>query len=286
MRVRSTLLLLAPAILLTIVLLVVPVGYLFRYSFYQADIANQITGSFSLERFNTIFTDTFYLGVLGKTLLLSLTVTIIALIVGLPLAVYVWRASPRMRLPFTILVLSPLFISIVVSSYGWIVILGTKGIVNNLLLALGLIDAPIKLLYTNTAIAIGLTHLVIPFMMLPILSNLERIEPALPEAAAVLGASPLRVWTDVLLPLLVPGIAAGTNIVFALAMSAYVTPAVLGPSGPNFITTLIYDHFVRLFDWPIGSALAVVLFLLSMTVIAIYSVLLSRFGLKTLGSRA
>jgi putative spermidine/putrescine transport system permease protein len=286
MRVRSILLLLAPAILLTLVLLVVPVGYLFRYSFYQADIANQITGSFSLERFSTIFTDTFYIGVLGKTLLLSLIVTIIALIVGLPLAVYAWRASPRMRLPFTILVLSPLFISIVVSSYGWIVILGTKGIVNNLLLALGLIDAPIKLLYTNTAIAIGLTHLVIPFMMLPILSNLERIEPALPEAAAVLGASPLRVWTDVLLPLLVPGIAAGTNIVFALAMSAYVTPAVLGPSGPNFITTLIYDHFVTLFDWPTGSALAVVLFLLSMTVIAIYSVLLSRYGLKTLGSRA
>ena len=142
-----------------------------------------------------------------------------------------------------------------------------------------------KLLYTNTAIMIGLVHLVIPFMVLPILANLERIEGALAEAAATLGANPFRVWTQVLLPLLVPGIAGGTNIVFALAMSAYVTPAVLGPSGPNFITTLIYQHFVTLFDWPTGSALAVVLFALSMTVITVYSLALSRLGFKTLGNR-
>lgn len=285
MRGRSIVLLLTPALLLTAFLLVVPVGFLFRYSLYQTDISNEISSSATLVNFTKVFGDTFYLSILGKTLLLSFTVTVLALLIGLPLAVYIWRASRRLKLPFTVLVLSPLLVSIVVSSYGWIVILGTRGIVNNLLLSFGLISEPAKLLYTNAAIVIGLTHLVIPFMVLPILSNLERIESALPEAAATLGASPLRVWSEVLLPLLVPGIAAGTNIVFALAMSAYVTPAVLGPSGPNFITTLIYQHFVALYDWPTGSALAVILFALSMAVIAIYSVALSRLGLRTLGSR-
>lgn len=285
MRGRSIVLLLTPALLLTAFLLVVPVGFLFRYSLYQTDISNEISSSATLVNFTKVFGDTFYLSILGKTLLLSFTVTVLALLIGLPLAVYIWRASRRLKLPFTVLVLSPLLVSIVVSSYGWIVILGTRGIVNNLLLSFGLISEPAKLLYTNAAIVIGLTHLVIPFMVLPILSNLERIESALPEAAATLGASPLRVWSEVLLPLLVPGIAAGTNIVFALAMSAYVTPAVLGPSGPNFITTLIYQHFVTLYDWPTGSALAVILFALSMAVIAIYSVALSRLGLRTLGSR-
>lgn len=285
MRGRSIVLLLTPALLLTALLLVVPVGFLFRYSLYQTDISNEISSSATLVNFTKVFGDTFYLSILGKTLLLSFTVTVLALLIGLPLAVYIWRASRRLKLPFTVLVLSPLLVSIVVSSYGWIVILGTRGIVNNLLLSFGLISEPAKLLYTNAAIVIGLTHLVIPFMVLPILSNLERIESALPEAAATLGANPLRVWSEVLLPLLVPGIAAGTNIVFALAMSAYVTPAVLGPSGPNFITTLIYQHFVTLYDWPTGSALAVILFALSMAVIAIYSVALSRLGLRTLGSR-
>jgi putative spermidine/putrescine transport system permease protein len=285
MKLRSIMLLLSPSILLTSLLLLLPVGYLFRYSFYQTDIANEISSSFTLTNFGKLLTDSFYLQIMGKTLLLSLAVTVAALIIGLPLAAYLWRASRRMKFPLTILVLSPLLVSIVVSSYGWIVILGTKGIVNNLLLAAGLIDAPIKLLYTNTAIMIGLTHLVIPFMVLPILSNLERIEGALAEAAATLGANQFQVWKEVLLPLLVPGIAGGTNIVFALAMSAYVTPAVLGPSGPNFITTLIYQQFVTLFDWPTGAALAVVLFVISMTVIALYSVFLTRFGLRTLGVR-
>jgi putative spermidine/putrescine transport system permease protein len=285
MRSRSIALLLSPALLLTFVLLIVPVGFLFRYSFYQTDISNQIVGGLSLANFGKVLSDSFYLQIFGKTLLLSFAVTAFALIIGLPLAVYMWRASRKMRVPFTILILSPLLVSIVVSSYGWIVILGTKGVVNNFLLAVGLIDAPVKLLYTNTAIVIGLIHLVIPFMVLPILSNLERIEGVLAEAAATLGANPFRVWTQILLPLLVPGIAAGTNIVFALAMSAYVTPAVLGPSGPNFITTLIYQHFVTLFDWPTGSALAVGLFVLSMTVIAAYTIVLSLFSVRTAVSR-
>jgi putative spermidine/putrescine transport system permease protein len=285
MQLRSITLLLMPSILLTVLLLVVPVGFLFRYSFYQLDISSQITGGFSFANFTKLLADRYYLEIIGKTLMLSFVVTMLALIIGLPLAAYLWKASRRIRFPLTILILSPLLVSIVVSSYGWIVILGTKGIVNNLLLAVGLIEAPVKLLYTNTAITIGLVHLVIPFMVLPILSNLERIDAAVTEAAAVLGANPLRVWTQILLPLLIPGIAGGTNIVFALAMSAYVTPAVLGPNGPNFITTLIYQHFVTLFDWATGSALAVILFLLSMTVIMLYSAFLSRLGLRALGHR-
>jgi len=177
-QLRSITLLLLPSILLTVLLLIVPVGFLFRYSFYQLDISNQITDGFSFANFTKLLTDRYYLEIVGKTLLLSFIVTVFALVIGLPLAAYLWKASRRIRFPLTILLLSPLLVSIVVSSYGWIVILGTKGIVNNLLLRVGLIESPVKLLYTNTAITIGLVHLVIPFMVLPILSNLERIDPA------------------------------------------------------------------------------------------------------------
>jgi len=275
---RTGVLLLAPAILLMVALLVLPVGYLIRFSFFLGQTGVQTTGGFTLANYEKLFGDGFYLAILWKTLWVSFVVTVISAVTGYPLAHFMWKASKRWRAPFTILVLSPLLVSIVISSYGWIVILGNNGVVNQLLQYLGLTTAPIKLMYTNFAIVVGLVHIVTPFMVLSILAALEKIDPLLSEASATLGANRFRTLWYVILPLALPGIGAGTTIVFSLAISAYVTPAVMGGSGPNFITTLIYHQFVTLFNWPFGSTVAAVLLAVALTVVFLYVRVLSRLG--------
>ena len=155
---------------------------------------------------------------------------------------------------------------------------GNNGIINRLLLTLGAADSPVKLIYTNAAIVVGLVHITLPFMILSILAALERIDEFLPEAASTLGANPIQVLRHVILPLAVPGFAAGTTVVFCLSMSAYVTPAVLGGSGPNFITTLIYNEFITQLNWPVGAALASLLLLISLSVVFGYIRFMSRLN--------
>ena len=179
----------------------------------------------------------------------------------------------------TLLVLSPLLVSVVVSAFGWVVLLGSKGLINQALVGLGLTSEPRPLLYTQFSLAVGLVHVLLPFMVLSLLAALEKIDPILVDAGLMLGASRLSIWRKVLLPLTMPGIVAGTIVVFALAVSSYVTPAVLGPNGPNFITTLIYQDFVNLYDWGAGSALAVILLAATALIILLYTAWLSRlFG--------
>jgi putative spermidine/putrescine transport system permease protein len=134
------------------------------------------------------------------------------------------------------------------------------------------------LIYTDAAIVVGLTHITLPFMVLSIAAALERIENVLPEAAATLGANSWQVLRYVILPLALPGFAAGTTIVFCLSLSAYVTPTVLGGSGPNFITTLIYNEFITQLRWPVGAALAFILLAVSLTAVFIQIRVMARIG--------
>lgn len=275
---RHALLLIAPAALLTMAFLVLPLFYLLRFSFLDGDFVTGDPGDFTLDAYLEVLSSTYFLGVIGRTFLISLIVTVVALLTGFPLAALMWRVPAFWRSPLTILVLSPLLVSMVASSYGWIVILGDKGVINNTLSNLGLISTPLKLLYTNGAIVIGLVHVVLPFMVLSLLAALDRIEPHLSEAAAILGANRARIWWHILLPLCVPGIGAGVTLTFALSISAYVTPAILGPSGPNFITTLIYQHFINLYEWGKGSVLAFLLLVISVLIVLSFSAVISRMS--------
>jgi len=274
--------LLAPGALLLLVMLVGPVLFLLSYSFapggsMYADFSDGPTA----ENYADVLSDGFYLGIIGKTVLVSLAVTLASVLIGWPLAYFLWRLPARRKSLGTLAVIAPLIISIPVRNYGWMVILGDQGLVNQLLGGLGLIQAPLRLMFTDFAAGLGLTHVLMPFVVLSVLAALERIPDGLAEAAETLGAPRLVALREVILPLSMPGVMAGAVLVFCVAVSSYVTPALMGPSGARYAATLIYQQFVSLFDWPRGAAIATVL--LAVTAAALMGILLLGHGRRAGG---
>ncbi len=249
-----------PALFVLVVLFFAPLWQILDLSLREGVAGStRLQPGHSLASYVRVLTDVYYLGVLARTVLLSLGVTATCVLLGFPLSYFLWRAEPRVKGLLTLLVVAPVLISIVVRAYGWIVLLGDNGLLNQLLVALGLVDTPLQIMYSPLAVFIGLLHVQFPFMVLSILAAMERIDPFLIAAAETLGASRLRAVVSVILPLAVPGIITGTILVFTLCMTAFVTPVFLGGSGTQVMTTLVYGQFTTAFNWPLGSALAVVL---------------------------
>lgn len=276
---RGPLLLLVPACAVLLVLLVLPVGYLLEFSLHTAIPGRlQVAPGLTLANYARIFLDPFHRGVVVNTVGLSVLVTLLTLVAGFPLAYFLWSAPARWKGLLTMLVVAPLLVSIVVRTYGWMVILGDNGVVNDLLRALRIVDEPIQMMFTGFAVVVGLTHIELPFMVLSILAALERIDPSMSEAAETLGASRWRTIRHVILPLSVSGIAAGTTLVFSLSISAFVTPALMGGSGTRVLTTLIYQQFVTVFNWPFGAAVAAVLLAVALGIIGVSLRVMTRRG--------
>jgi putative spermidine/putrescine transport system permease protein len=269
-------LLLFPPLAVFLVLFLVPLANLFALSFFGFDRVTGHLGGFTLENYAKFLRDPFYLEILGRTLKLGLLATLAALVLGYPVAFHLSRAGGRTRAYLMLGILAPLLISVVVRSFGWLVILGPNGLVNSTLARLGLIEAPLRLLYTETAIVVGLTHVFLSFMVLSIAAALDRIDPALIRAAQNLGASPLHAFLRVSLPLSLPGVAAGCLIVFTLSTSAFITPALLGGPRVKVMSFLAYQQTLLLTDWPYGSAIAFILLTLTGAVVLLYLRVLER----------
>ncbi|WP_295552487.1 ABC transporter permease [uncultured Pseudacidovorax sp.] len=213
----------------------------------------------TLANYARLMRSDFYLGIVGRTLWLSALTTLLTAVFGMVLGLSVWRARPSVRGMLLVMILAPLLVSIVARTYGWVVLLGDKGALNSVLMALGLTDEPLRIMYTQPAVLIGLVHVFLPFMVLSLLGALDRIDPLLTEAAATLGASRWHVFRHVILPLAVPGLASGTIIVFSLSMSSYVTPALMGGSRSGLMTTFIYQQFSVTMNWHFGATMVAVL---------------------------
>jgi putative spermidine/putrescine transport system permease protein len=259
-RIPVALWLLLPACALLVLGMLIPVGQVLWMSLNPPEAGVMAPGmDLTLQNYQRYFNSDFYLGVLFKTLWLSGLTTLITAALGMLLALSVWRAAPRWRGLMVIAILAPLLVSIVARTYGWIVVLGDKGVLNTLLVGVGLLDEPVKIMYTPAAVLIGLVHVFLPFMVLSLLGSLDRIDPALGEAAGSLGASRWATVRHVLLPLAVPGLASGSIIVFSLAMSSYVTPALMGGSRSGVLTTFIYQQFSVTMNWHFGATLVAIL---------------------------
>jgi putative spermidine/putrescine transport system permease protein len=260
-------LMLLPVLALCVVVVAAPLANLLVQSLSSADGH----AGFTLGNYTRFFTDPFFLSVLGRTFRIAALVVVLCLIIGWPVAYFLARSSGRARVFLTLIVLAPLLISVVVRTFGWVVVLGRNGVVNNLLVALGVLDEPARLLYNEGAVLLGMVHMLMPLMVLPIAAALDNVDPALARAAQNLGAGFWQVLFRVWLPLSLPGIVAGTIITFSLAASAFVTPVILGGARMKFMSSLIYQYNVTLLDWPFGSALSIILLTLTLALVTAYT---------------
>lgn len=236
---------------------------LFLLAFYAYPVAAMMfrsvaEPSWTIENFSRIFESSVFLYVLWLTFRVALVVTIATLLLGFPVAYLLARMDRAKSNLLMALVLLPFWTSILVRTYAWMVLLGRQGIVNQLLLWIGLIDEPMRLLNTTFAVYVAMVHILLPFMILPLYSAIRGIEGNLLRAAEGLGAGPFGVFRQIVLPLSLPGISAGCLLVFILALGFFITPALVGGPKDLMIAVLIQQQ-VELFNWPFASALAVLL---------------------------
>jgi len=273
--------LLAPALLLLTIAFVLPVGMMMPTSVRPYVPLVGITSGFTMRHYTKLLSDSYYLEIIGRTLLLGLTVTCATLVIGYPVAFFLARTRSRWRNWLTILVVFPLLLNLVVRTFGWMALLAQNGLVNQALQSVGLLHAPVKLLFNFAGLLIGLTHIFLPFMVLVLIGAIQNIPRDVEDAARVLGASWGSAFLRVTLPLSAPGIISGSILVFVLTISALVTPRLLGGPTYQVMSTLIYDEFLQRLNWPAGSAQSLLL-----TVIVLALVYLSGRLARRTGARA
>lgn len=276
---RHGLMLIAPLALVLAGFFLVPVLMMLPTSFGEyVPGAGLAKGVWTLENYTRIVTDDYYREVIWRTLGLGLFVTLACLVMGYPLAYLIARGPEPWRVPLILLVIFPMMLNLVVRSFGWIALLANRGLFNNLLIDLGVIQTPLKLMFNLTGLMIGLTHIYLPFMVLMLVAAIRNVPRDVESAAATLGSSRLHVFASVTLPLSAPGILAGSILVFVLTISALVTPRMLGGPTYKVMATLIYDEYMQLLDWPSGSALSFALTFMAIGVIWLSSRLTRRWA--------
>ena len=222
--------------------------------------------SFSLQLYIDFFKDSYFMAVLGRTLSISLIVTIFCAVLGLPAAYVISGVSKKWRGILIALMLFPLLTNSVIRSFAWITILGKNGVINNLLMMFGLIHEPMSLLYTDFSIIIGSVYLFLPTMIMTLVGILENIDDDLLEAAATLGLSPLKGFFKIILPLSLPGMIVGSILVFTGTLTAYTTPQLLGGNKKMMLATLLYQRATTLGDWTSASVIALVMIVITFAV--------------------
>ena len=271
MRRNRAWLLVAPAALWVGLFLVLPYLDIVLISFRPHATSTPYGPGLTLANYGRFFGDSFYWSELLSTIWLAALSTLLCLVLAYPVAWQLARSQTRLRGLYYGIVLSPLLVGIVIRSYGWTIILGNNGLINRALAGAGLTDHPLALMYNTLGIVIALTHVFLPFMVMPIMSALQGIDPALESAARSLGASRTTIFRRVILPLSVPGVQAGVILVFVLGMGAYVTPAMIGAMRVKTMPVTVVDTLLDSFNWPFGSALALVLSLTGLAIVALFA---------------
>jgi putative spermidine/putrescine transport system permease protein len=264
----------APATLYLIVAFVVPLVLLFGGSFLGAD-------GFTLISYRRFLSDPYNLGVIWRTIKLGLVTTIGALLIGYPLGFAVSWARGAWQSVLIALLFLPLSVSIIVKVFGLTILFRSNGLVNQVLVGLGLVDQPIRLLFTDAGLYVGMVNGFLPFMVLPIYSVVRQIDPRIGEAAATLGASPVRRFVRVILPLSMPGVVAGCALVFSLTVSAYVSPTLLMGDRFEFLSTMIAKSYLFNRNEQLGSTVGIVLLTLALVVVVLSARLAPAIGRRS-----
>jgi spermidine/putrescine transport system permease protein len=266
MKLRTCFLL--PAWLSMAVLFAAPFAIVLAYSFLTRGVYGGIEPPWTAESYRRLF-DPLYLAILWRSIVMALAATAFCLLLAFPAALFISRAGRRKNL-YLQLVMLPFWTSFLVRTYAWIFLLRDTGLFNTALRALGIVHGPLPLLYNDGAVLLGLVYGYLPFMVLPIYATLERLDPALVEAAADLGARPFAAVWRIVVPLSRPGIVAGSVLVFIPCLGAYLTPDLLGGGRTVMVGNLVQNQFTTARDWPFGAAVSITLMALVTLVLVLF----------------
>jgi spermidine/putrescine transport system permease protein len=264
-------LLLSPALLSLALFLIAPILFIFAYSFWLRADNGQDIPAFQFGNWESVLGDKFYWMALRETFITSAVTTFICMLVGYPTAYFLARCRFNNKALLLFLLFLPFWISYIIRTFAWINVLGKNGFVNSVLMGLGLVDEPLKLLYNDFSVVMGLVYFQLPYMIINIYVSLDGIDRNLESAARTLGCTAWQTFREVTLPLSLPGLGAGSLLCFVLAAGSFVTPRPLGGTDTLFYSQLIYDAVIGQLDWPTGSVLSMILLASLALVVAVYN---------------
>lgn len=266
-----------PALAFLSVFFLAPLLIILVYSLLSRGAYGEIEFTFSLKNYANLL-DPLYLSILLRSLKLALLTTLFSLLIGYPVALSISQMVGKRQFIFLMLVIIPSWMNLLIKNYAWMVILRRQGLLNTALLAAGIIDEPLALMFNEPAVLVGLVHTYLPFMALPIYAALERLDRRLIEAARDLGANRWQTLRRIIFPQSIAGVLVGSILVFVPALGAFITPDLLGGANSLMVGNLIQNQFFQARDWPFGSALAICLMSLVLLALLLYARFAGRVG--------
>ena len=246
---RNIILLALPCAATLLIAFIIPMVY----TFIKALMTDNLT------YYTKFFTDPFYMEIFGRTIVLSVKTTLVTLLLGYPTAYFIARTKSKIKGVLIVATIFPFLVSAVIRAYGWMVILGNSGLLNQFFMNLGIIEEPLDLMYTETSVMIGMIQLLLPYMILAITSVIQSIAKNVENAARSLGANPVQTFFKVTLPLSAPGVISGCILVFTMGMTSYITPQLLGGAQYLTMTTLIYNQIKTTYNLEFANAICYIL---------------------------
>ncbi len=260
----------SPVTLWLILLVVVPLGYVLLLSFCSTDASHNVIFSFSLDNYAKLF-DPLYIGIYANSLWIAAITTIVCILAGYPFAYIMANSPPIKKKIMMMLLMLPFWTNSLIRIYGWRTILGANGVLNNILMGVGLIKQPIEILFTPFAVILGMVYTLFPFMVLPLHTSIDKLDRTLLEAACDLGAKRRRAFWHITLPLTSPGIFAGSIMVFIPTLGYFFVADLMGGGKQQLIGNLIERQFKEAYNWPLGAALSIILIILTIVMVRIYT---------------
>ncbi|ANS46905.1 ABC transporter permease [Bacillus thuringiensis] len=258
-----------PTVAWLLIFFLIPLVFVLGFAFMQRGAYGTVEMQFTLENISRVF-DPLYLGTLWETVKIAVITTVICLLIGYPFAYTITIVDRKYRSILLLLATIPFWINFLVRSYAWIVILRSQGLVNTLLLKLGIISEPLNLLYNTPSVILGMVYSLLPFMILPVYVAIEQLDKRKLEAAYDLGATPIKAFWNITVPMTMSGIATGSILVFVSSIGMFVVSDVMGGSKVALIGNVIQNQFLGARDWPFGSALSIIVVLFSVLLIYLY----------------
>ncbi|MES2992515.1 MAG: ABC transporter permease [Pseudomonadota bacterium] len=270
-----------PSLALFSLMVLLPLVLTALLSFQVYDAERGAIGGFTLAAYAHVLGDSYYYEIFFRTGWIAALTTLICVLVGAPEAYILSRMASPWRSIFLLVILAPLLVSVVVRAFGWSLLLGPNGIVNQVFEWLGI--GRVRMLYTPTAVVVALVHVMLPFMVIPVWTSLQKLDPMVENAALSLNASQFTVMRRIVLPQITPGVLSGSLIVFGLSASALAIPGLLGGRRLKMVATVIYDEYLHELNWPLGAAVALALLLINLAVMLSYNAVLEGAYKKRMG---